>query len=176
MIDVGMVHGRFQPFHLGHLEYCLEAAERCSWLVVGLTNPDPERTQSEPADPDRGSPDANRFPYHVRCRMVRDALLDAGLAAGAFMIVPFPISEPHLWSHYVPPTAVHFLRVHSSWGDVKLARIRETGYRAVDLSGGRSKQVSGTEVRRRLDTSQGWEELVPPAVVPLVRAAVSSRG
>ena len=37
----GMIHGRFQPFHLGHLEYLRGAAERCDEVFVGITNPDP---------------------------------------------------------------------------------------------------------------------------------------
>ena len=36
----GMIHGRFQPFHTGHLEYLVAAAARCERLVVGITNPE----------------------------------------------------------------------------------------------------------------------------------------
>jgi cytidyltransferase-like protein len=30
-------HGRFQPFHNGHLEYILAAKERCDFLWIGIT-------------------------------------------------------------------------------------------------------------------------------------------
>lgn len=40
-VRYGMIHGRFQPFHNGHLEYALAALSRCSHLIVGITNPDP---------------------------------------------------------------------------------------------------------------------------------------
>ncbi len=33
----GMIHGRFQPFHNGHLEYLLAALERCETLIIGIT-------------------------------------------------------------------------------------------------------------------------------------------
>ncbi|TMK95420.1 MAG: hypothetical protein E6G42_02925 [Actinobacteria bacterium] len=46
-----MVHGRFQPFHNGHLEYLRGAAARCDELFVGITNPDPRRIKEEPSDP-----------------------------------------------------------------------------------------------------------------------------
>jgi len=46
-----MIHGRFQPFHNGHLEYLRGAASRCDEIFVGITNPDPERIRPEPADP-----------------------------------------------------------------------------------------------------------------------------
>ncbi|MGI9571569.1 MAG: nicotinate-nucleotide adenylyltransferase, partial [Desulfobulbia bacterium] len=37
----GMVHGRFQPFHLEHLRYFRLAWERSENVLVGITNPDP---------------------------------------------------------------------------------------------------------------------------------------
>ncbi len=40
----GMVHGRFQPFHLGHLEYTLKALACSQTLIVGITNPTPPRS------------------------------------------------------------------------------------------------------------------------------------
>ena len=47
----GMIHGRFQPFHNGHLEYMRGAAERSDELWVGITNPDPARIMPEASDP-----------------------------------------------------------------------------------------------------------------------------
>jgi cytidyltransferase-like protein len=43
----GMIHGRFQPFHLGHLEYLRGAAGRCDEIIVGITNPDYEGVGKE---------------------------------------------------------------------------------------------------------------------------------
>ena len=42
-----MIHGRFQPFHKGHLEYLAGAAERSDEVFVGITNPDPARIKPE---------------------------------------------------------------------------------------------------------------------------------
>ena len=46
----GMIHGRFQPFHLGHLEYLKGAAERSDEVFVGITNPDPAHVKPEASD------------------------------------------------------------------------------------------------------------------------------
>ena len=43
-----MIHGRFQPFHLGHLEYLAGAASEADEVWVGITNPDPTRVRPEP--------------------------------------------------------------------------------------------------------------------------------
>ncbi|WP_199413554.1 hypothetical protein [Coprococcus sp. AF21-14LB] len=40
MVDVGVIHGRFQILHLKHMEYLLAAKMRCKKLYVGISNPD----------------------------------------------------------------------------------------------------------------------------------------
>ena len=59
MTDVGVIHGRFQVLHNDHFEYLMAAKSRCRHMVVGITNPDPSLTRSDPADPQRSSPGAN---------------------------------------------------------------------------------------------------------------------
>ena len=59
----GMVHGRFQPFHNGHLEYLRGAAGRSDEVFVGITNPDPLRVRPEPSDPLRHLPESNPWSY-----------------------------------------------------------------------------------------------------------------
>jgi nicotinamide-nucleotide adenylyltransferase len=53
-----MIHGRFQPFHNGHLEYLRGAAERSDEVFVGVTNPDPQRIKEEATDPLRHLPES----------------------------------------------------------------------------------------------------------------------
>src|SRR5205085_9034914 len=69
----GMIHGRFQPFHLGHLEYLRGAAERSDEVWIGITNPDPARVKPEPSDPVRHLPESNPFSYADRLLMAKAA-------------------------------------------------------------------------------------------------------
>jgi nicotinamide-nucleotide adenylyltransferase len=57
-----MIHGRFQPFHNGHLEYLRGAAERSDEVWIGITNPDRERIKPEASDPLRHLPDSTPAP------------------------------------------------------------------------------------------------------------------
>ena len=77
-VRYGMAHGRFQPFHRGHLEYVLAALARSEHLIVGITNPDPWQTRAEAADAQRHTPEANPFTFFERQRMIRAALHEAG--------------------------------------------------------------------------------------------------
>jgi len=111
-----MIHGRFQPFHNGHLEYLRGASERCEEVFVGITNPDPRRIRPEDSDPLRHLPESNPYSYVERLLMVKAAALDAGLELDRVHVIPFPVNEPELWPAYVPEDVTQFIRLFSDWG------------------------------------------------------------
>ncbi len=165
-----MIHGRFQPFHNGHLEYLRGAAERSDEVFVGITNPDPTRVRPEPADPERHLPESNPFSYWERQLMVKAAADDLGLDAARVHVIPFPVNEPELWPAYVPEGVTQYLRLFSEWGGTKLERMREAGYEVVVLDEGAEKEISGRDVRESLGSGGDWESLVPPGVARVLRS------
>jgi cytidyltransferase-like protein len=165
-----MVHGRFQPFHLGHLEYLRGAAERSDELFVGITNPDPARIKPEPADPLRHLPESNPYSYVERLLMVKAAARDLGLELDRVHVIPFPVNEPELWHAYVPDGVTQYLRLFSAWGGTKLERFEASGYEVVVLDEGAEKMVSGADVREAIRTGRSWEALVPPGVARVIRS------
>ncbi|MFC7068775.1 adenylyltransferase/cytidyltransferase family protein [Halobaculum lipolyticum] len=163
---VGHVHGRFQPFHDGHLAYCEWAAGECDELLVGVTNADPSHVRPEAADPDRDDPRNNPFRYHERHRMVTAALADADLGVPV-RVLPFPINRPDLWEHYAPEAALHLLRVLEPWHEVKADRLREHGRRVRTVAAERT--VSGTAIRESMAAGDGaWRSSVPDGVAAVV--------
>jgi nicotinamide-nucleotide adenylyltransferase len=166
----GMIHGRFQPFHNGHLEYLRGAADRCEQLFVGITNPDPARVRPEAADPLRHLPESNPYSYVERLLMVKAAALDAEIELERLHVIPFPVNEPELWHAYVPQGVVQYIRLFSDWGGTKLERLREAGYEVVVLDHGAEKEISGADVRAALREDADWESLVPPRVAELLKS------
>jgi cytidyltransferase-like protein len=164
-----MIHGRFQPFHLGHLEYLKGAAARCEEIFVGITNPDRERIKAEASDPLRHLPESNPYTYVERLLMVKAAARDAGIGAERLHVIPFPVNEPELWDAYVPGDVVQFIRLFSDWGGTKLDRLRAAGYEVVLLDEGAEKEISGADVREALRTGGNWENLVPPGVAAVLK-------
>jgi len=166
-----VVHGRFQPFHNEHLAYVKWAMDWAEHLVVGITSFDRDAVQTEPLSGHRHMPAANPFRYWERAVMIRDALLEAGIAPTQFSIVGLPVHAPERWPEYVPTdpgSSVHLLRVFSAWEEEKARRMRAAGYR-VDVEAGRPKRLSATEVRARMAAADGWELTVPPAVARWIR-------
>jgi nicotinamide-nucleotide adenylyltransferase len=166
----GMIHGRFQPFHNGHLEYLRGAASSSDELWIGITNPDPARVKPEASDPVRHLPESNPYSYAERLLMVKAAAADAGLAAERVHVIPFPVNEPELWPAYVPEGVTQFIRLFSAWGGTKLDRLRGAGYDVVVLDEGAEKGLSGVDVRAALRDGGDWEALVPPGVARVIRA------
>ena len=172
LVAWGMIHGRFQPFHNGHLAYMTGAAGCCERLLVGITNPDRLHMRPTPEDANRHLPAANPFTYTERLLMVRAAARAAGVAS--VEVIPFPVTEPELWPDYVPAGTVHFLRVFSPWGAAKLERLRGGGYRAVVLDADAAKEVSGEQVRAAIRSGGDWKTLVPPAVATIIDSLSSA--
>jgi cytidyltransferase-like protein len=162
-----MIHGRFQPFHNGHLEYLRGAAARSDEVFVGITNPDPQRVKQEASDPLRHLPESNPFTYVERLLMVEAVAEDEAIRAH---VIPFPVNEPELWPAYVPAGVTQYLRLFSEWGGTKLDRMREAGYDVVVLDEGAEKELSGADVRAALRSGSGWESLVPPGVARVIRS------
>lgn len=171
MENIGVIHGRFQVLHNDHLRYLLAGAGKCRHLVVGITNPDPELTRDDPADPERSDPAANPLTYWERYTMIRAALTASGIREADLSVVPLPINLPERFRFYVPMDALFFLTIYDDWGRRKRDRFRELGLRTHVLweLPPEEKGLTGHEVRRRITTGGLWTELVPPAVARLAR-------
>jgi nicotinamide-nucleotide adenylyltransferase len=169
----GMIHGRFQPFHLGHLEYLKGAAAQSDEVWVGITNPDPTRVKPEAADPVRHLPESNPYTYAERLLMVKAAAGEIGVDVH---VIPFPVNEPELWHAYVPAGVTQFIRHFSSWGATKIERLRAAGYEVVILDQGAEKEVSGADVRAAMRGGSDWQSLVPGAVTQVIEQSRALNG
>jgi len=168
-----MIHGRFQPFHNGHLEYLKGAADRSDEVWVGITNPDPTRVKPEPSDPVRHLPESNPYTYAERLLMVKAAAEEIDVDVH---VIPFPVNEPELWSAYVPPDVTQFIRQFSAWGTTKIERLRAAGYDVVILDEGAEKELSGADVRAAIRNGGDWQSLVPPGVTRVIELAQPLNG
>ncbi len=169
-LPIGSIHGRFQPFHLGHLEYALAASERCSFLYVGLTQPEIRHLRSGETQPQHRYREAdNPMAFWERAAVVDAALRESGLRPDRFRIVPFPIETAELLAEYVPLTAVAFTTVYEDWNREKIHLLRAQGFSVEVLWERDVKTFSGGEVRRRLRAGDdSWRDLVPPAAAAAI--------
>lgn len=157
-MNVGHIHGRFQPFHEGHLEYARWAAENCDRLVVGITNADPSHTEVETEDSERHKRAHNPLRYFERQRMIQRSIELSDVETD-FSVSPFPINRPELWDHYAPRDATHFVYVLEPWHEEKVARLREHGRTVVTRQ--KQRDVHGYRIRQKISDGGDWRSQVP---------------
>jgi len=165
--EIGVIHGRFQPFHIGHLEYVLAANEQCSFLYIGLANPDPSLTKAHPSNVDRAQERSNPFTYYERAAMVTGTLLHEGFNRSNFEIIPFPINYPDYIRYYVPLDATFFITIYDEWGQAKKDILQhELGVDVIVLEEGpyHMKKASGSIIRELMRTNGDWQQFVPNKV------------
>ena len=165
MEELGVIHGRFQGLHLGHMEYLLAGAARCRHLLVGVTNFDASLAPAELSNFHRDQQD-NPFTFYERLVMLRDSLVEAGIDRSRFDVIPFPVEYPEHIANFAPPEAVYYMTIYDDWGRHKYETLRGLGLQVEILwvRDDSQRLTSGTQVRRRIAQGENWKQLVPPAV------------
>jgi nicotinamide mononucleotide adenylyltransferase len=160
---LGMIHGRFQPFHLEHLRYFRLAWERSERIIVNITNPDPSTVVQDERNDHRHLSSSNPFSFTERLIMIQESLREEGYPLERIFTVPLPIHHPDRWPYYVPPGTAIFVVVYSPWERQKAERFQQAGFNVI-LEDSLIKRISGQEIRRLMATGGHWQHLVPPAV------------
>lgn len=167
-LNYGVVLGRFQPLHLGHMEYLQAARAKTDQLVVGITNPDASALIYDDADPRRSRSENNPFSYFDRYQMVASSLFELGWSLNDFIIVPASINKPHEMKPYLPPASVTtvYITVYDEWGERKADLVRQLGYSVSVLwrRDPNDRLTSGTDIRKAIRLGEPWRKLVPSAV------------
>lgn len=167
----GSIHGRFQPFHNGHLEYLQAAVERCDYLFVGITQHVVKRlVQVSSSDAvHRAEPQSNPLTYYERKLTVDAVLGDLGVGPGRYCVLPFPIEEPNQLREFLPTSVPVFTTTYDKWNETKIGILEGLGYRVENLWTRTQKDVTGRNIRSMIKhEDQAWRELVPPSVGALI--------
>lgn len=177
-VKVGSVHGRFQPFHNGHLDYALQAFERADFVWVGLTQIFRPRTDHESAA-SRDNAAANPLSFLERSELVEVALVGAGVRRDRFRVTPFPIEHPETLHEFIPAGSVCFTTIVNQWNDEKVKRLKDNGFpvRILEVSQPDNLRVnSGTEIRRLFRASDPtWARFVPETVAEIIDTRLRDR-
>jgi nicotinamide-nucleotide adenylyltransferase len=147
--------GRFQPFHLGHLQMLKSLASEFDEVVLILGSSQASHTARNP------------FSLEERTRMIRETLLAEGVER--VRIVPVRDVGVHsVWLHDLLALVPPFEAVVSH--DPLTGRLfEEAGHPVLDRPLLDREVLSGSSVRERIRGGEAWEELVPPTVRTIIR-------
>ena len=149
--------GRFQPFHLGHLEAVKYALKRVDYLyvVVGSAQRSHERD--------------NPFTAAERIAMIKSALDGNKVDPSRWMAVPIADADSiSLWGSTVESMVPKFDVVFTNDALTYLL-FHEEGIQVSAVPYLDRSRYSATNVRDRILERKDWESLVPKQVAKLVR-------
>jgi nicotinamide-nucleotide adenylyltransferase len=152
----GLLVGRFQPFHTGHLHAVRYALEKVEELCILVGSADKSHQLDNP------------FTAGERVYMIKAALEEAGIDCKRVLIIPLPDSSAHsLWVASVKAAVPKFDVIFSN--DPLTRRLfQEEGFTVLDIPFYERSTFSATEVRRRMLKGEPWEELVPKVVAKII--------
>ena len=148
----GLLIGRFQPFHRGHLEVVRKVrADRPSApLLIGVGTADESYTWENP------------FTAGERIEMIERALAEAKVE-NAFLIPISDIQRHALWVSYLEALLPTFDRVYTNNPLTRLL-FERSGYLVESPPLFDRARYEGARIREQLADGGPWKEAVPPAV------------
>lgn len=151
-MTTGLYVGRFQPFHLGHLEAIRHILGEVDDLIVVVGSAQHSHTIENP------------FTAGERITMIRLALKEANMGSSKYFIVPLPDWDIHkVWvAHLLSQTPAFQIAYTNEPLTGRL--LKEAGIKVEHIPFHHREKFSATEVRKRLLAGENWEELVPRSV------------
>jgi nicotinamide-nucleotide adenylyltransferase len=152
LVNRGLYVGRFQPFHLGHLDAIRYVLKRVDELVVVIGSAQYSHNSKNP------------FTAGERLVMVRNALFEAGVDSSKLWIVPVP--DMHLHMLWVSAVEGYTPKFNVVFTNEPLTRrlFTEAGYQVKDVPLFERKIYMSTIVREKMAKGESWMELVPKSV------------
>jgi len=152
----GLLVGRFQPFHLGHLSAIKTSLEQVEELIIVVGSAEYSHS------------DKNPFTAGERVEMIRDSLKEANIDPAKYMIIP--IRDVHIhatWAAFIVSQVPKFDIVFTN--EPLTSRLfKERGYRVERIQFFDRTTYSATEIRDRILNGKNWESLVPKSVAELL--------
>ncbi len=145
----GLIIGRFQPFHKGHLEIVKRISEECDGVIIGVGSAQKERECNDPLS------GGERIEMIDRTLEKRDISYD---------IYPIPDIDCYpAWPSYVRSILPPFEKVYANSSVVRKL-FKNTSIETVKVEEINREEFSGTEIRKRIREGKGWKNLVPKEV------------
>ena len=147
--------GRFQPFHKGHLMIIQSISKKYDEIIMGIGSSQYRNTFDNP------------FSEDERKKMIRRSLDDIGISNCVIITIP-DIHNPPKWVSHVLSIVSEFDEVISNNAFTKHL-FEEKGFVVKTTKYFEKERYSGKEIRRRIRNNEDWKDLVPEAVIKIIK-------
>ena len=161
--------GRFQPFHLGHLDAIKQALaelkkpriQKSAQLFIVIGSAQENHTPQNP------------LTSGERIQMIQAALDEAKIPRTKYLIIPIPdINNNKLWPSHVEKYLPPFHKIFTGSEIIKTLfknenKSRKNPWEIIEIK--KNLKISSTIVREKMLKNKNWEELTPKSVAKLLK-------
>ncbi len=148
--------GRFQPFHLGHLDLAKQILDECDEIIIAITSSQFNYLEKDP------------FTAGERMETIHNSLKDSSLDLTRCFVVSlenqFNIAT---WASYLKSALPHFEKVYIG-NDYVSMLLSDSGITVVKPTFLDRNQYNATKIRSMIVSDENWKDLVPNAVYELL--------
>ncbi|MDH5463684.1 MAG: nicotinamide-nucleotide adenylyltransferase [Nitrosopumilus sp.] len=148
--------GRFQPFHLGHLDLVRQILDDCDEIIIAITSSQFNYLEKDP------------FTAGERIEMIHNSLKDASLDLDSIFVVSvenqFNIAT---WASYLKAALPYFDKVYSG-NDYVSMLLSDSGVDVIKPVFLDRAKFNATKIRNMIISDENWRDLVPSAVYDLL--------
>jgi nicotinamide-nucleotide adenylyltransferase len=155
----GLMLGRFQPFHNGHLALTKQILTECDELVIIIGSAQFNFIDKDP------------FSAGERLLMIHEGLKEAEIDLSRCYVIPIANDENNArWLAYLRSMVPPFDVLYSGNDFVKhLALYQDSSIAIKDPNFAEKDEYNGTNIRHLIQDGKRWEHLVPPAVAKVIQ-------
>ncbi|MEK7186517.1 MAG: adenylyltransferase/cytidyltransferase family protein [Patescibacteria group bacterium] len=151
-VKIGLVIGRFQPFHKGHLYLIKKALKEADKIIVAIGS-------------SNISDENNPLSYKTRIKMLKKVIVREKLVNKVIKIIPSP-DDPSddIWLAKLLKNAGKFdiALGNNDWTNGILGK---AGYKVLEIPYLKRSSYQGTVIRKLIKSNNKWENLVPVYLV-----------
>lgn len=152
----GLMMGRFQPFHLGHLDLVKQILSECDEVVIAITSSQFNYLEKDP------------FTASERIEMIYQALKEDGVNLSSCFIIPIENQFNIVtWISYLKSTLPQFDKVFSGNEYVSML-LADTGIQVITPKFLERERYNSTHIRNLMIEDQNWQSFVPTIVANVI--------
>lgn len=142
--------GRFQPFHLGHLDAIRQILTYESHIIIAIGSAQESNTELNPLS------------LELRKKIIRKSLKEGQIQKEKYTILPLnDINNSAKWCDYVDETLPSYGTVYTGSPATKELYEKQNKHPVILLT--MNLPITSTEIRRRMQSGENWKNLVPYA-------------
>jgi len=153
----GLMMGRFQPFHLGHLNLVKQILLECEEIIIAITSSQFNYLEKDP------------FTAGERIEMIHNSLKDSEIDMSRCFVLAienqFNIAT---WASYLKTTLPHFDKVYSGNEYVSML-LADSGIKVVPPKFLNRSLYNATKIRAMMVSGEKWDDFVPNGVMKFLK-------